>query len=529
MPRLTAIIFAIAATAAINAQETQLYDTHVLPESLMIEPLGEMAMVTRVDLILRGPGQFYQRKSFDAGELIEFDPASVPDGAMPDGTYHYEVRIMDIQGMDSNRVTGEIYSVDPGPWDISGAFSINNGQIVPPNQDEDTSGKSPQGITATGSSTNAQPELGTQQLIAENLYVDGKACIGTNCVNGENLGSDTLRLQEDNTRLRFHDTSDPAGPFPTNDWELTANDSTSGGASHFSILDVDAGRQIFTVEAAAPSNSLYVDNSGRVGFGTSNPAVEGHYVDGDTPTTRLEQDGSSFRAQTWDIAGNEAHFFIRDVTGGSTLPFRIRPGAPTSSIDIANGGNVGFGTTSPETPIHVDEAAGGDTNMLMLSNNGGSRIYFRNRTAPESGNDSRSWVFATTEPGFRVSRTFSGQTELELDNSGNLSIAGTLSQGSSRAIKSNLVSLSGKYVLAKLAQLNFLEWEYISKPDQRHAGPMAEDFHAAFGLGPDDKHIAPGDMAGLSLAAVKELHAENEELKERVARLERALKEIGRR
>ena len=40
-------------------------------------------------------------------------------------------------------------------------------------------------------------------------------------------------------------------------------------------------------------------------------------------------------------------------TGGSTLPFRIRPGAPTSSIDIASNGFVGFGTSSPTAQLHT--------------------------------------------------------------------------------------------------------------------------------------------------------------------------------
>jgi hypothetical protein len=63
---------------------------------------------------------------------------------------------------------------------------------------------------------------------------------------------------------------------------------------------------------------------------------------------RFEQNnGGGFTAQTWDVAGNEANFFVRDVTGGSRLPFRIRPGAPTSSIDISAAGSVGIGTASP--------------------------------------------------------------------------------------------------------------------------------------------------------------------------------------
>jgi hypothetical protein len=70
-----------------------------------------------------------------------------------------------------------------------------------------------------------------------------------------------------------------------------------------------------------------------------------HIAKSDTPAARLEQTtAGGFTAQTWDVAGNEANFFVRDVTGGSRLPFRIRPGAPTSAVDIAASGNVGIGT-----------------------------------------------------------------------------------------------------------------------------------------------------------------------------------------
>lgn len=54
------------------------------------------------------------------------------------------------------------------------------------------------------------------------------------------------------------------------------------------------------------------------------------------------------------MAGNEANFYIRDITGGSLLPFRIRPGAPTSSIDIAASGKVGINTATPRATLHVE-------------------------------------------------------------------------------------------------------------------------------------------------------------------------------
>lgn len=151
----------------------------------------------------------------------------------------------------------------------------------------------------------------------DDLIVTFSLCVGNDCVNGENFGFDTLRLKENNLRLHFQDTSNSAS-FPTTDWRLIANDSSNGGASYFAIEDSDTGRIPFRVEANAPANTLYVEGDGDVGIKTSNPVVDLHVVEGNTPTLRLEQDGSDgFTPQTWDIAGNETNFFIRDVTNGS--------------------------------------------------------------------------------------------------------------------------------------------------------------------------------------------------------------------
>src|SRR4030095_7226925 len=88
-----------------------------------------------------------------------------------------------------------------------------------------------------------------------------------------------------------------------------------------------------------------------------------------------------FVASTCVIAGNEANFFVRDVTSGSRLPFRIRPGAPTSSLDIAANGFVGVGTASPGlvsgTSTQILEIAGTSNPGLALRNtNGTARQYF---------------------------------------------------------------------------------------------------------------------------------------------------------
>ncbi|MEX2500294.1 MAG: tail fiber domain-containing protein [Wenzhouxiangellaceae bacterium] len=305
-------------------------------------------------------------------------------------------------------------------------------------------------------------------------------------------------------RIRIEDTTDAQSWYVKNT-----------NAGRFEIAETNNNSGAFVIKPGAALSSITIDGSGSVGIGTDTPArplhVAGSHI-------RIEQTSS-----TWDLnPGSQGLWFSQASPGSRFGVLKLQNDAPEDSI-VANATGVGIGTDLPETPVHVLTSEGADTNMVLLSNDGGSRIYFRNRTAPESGNDSRSWVFSTTEPGFRVSRTFSGQTEMELDNAGNLNITGTLNQGSSRAIKNNIEPLSGAKVLANLSKLEFNEWSYNQAPNQRHAGPMAEDFFDTFGLGPDNKHIAPGDMAGLSLAAAKALYEENQQLKARLARIENAM------
>ncbi len=188
---------------------------------------------------------------------------------------------------------------------------------------------------------------------ADDTIIQGSVCTGFDCINNENFGADTIRLKENNLRIHFDDTSS-TGSFPSNDWRLVANDQASGGANYFAIEDSTAGGVPFKVTAGAPSNSLFISSSGNLGLGTSTPVLDAHIVNGDTPAIRLEQDSSSgYSAQTWDVAGNETNFFIRDVTNGSKLPFKIIPGAPTNSLYVASSGNVGLGTPSPDANLHV--------------------------------------------------------------------------------------------------------------------------------------------------------------------------------
>jgi len=49
-------------------------------------------------------------------------------------------------------------------------------------------------------------------------------------------------------------------------------------------------------------------------------------------------------------------------------------------------------------------------------------------------------------------------------------------------------------------------WNYKEDTASEHIGPMAQDFYAAFNVGPDDKHIATVDADGVALAAIQGLN-----------------------
>ena len=55
---------------------------------------------------------------------------------------------------------------------------------------------------------------------------------------------------------------------------------------------------------------------------------------------------------------------------------------------------------------------------------------------------------------------------------------------------------------------------------------MAQDFYAAFGVGPDDKHIATVDADGVALAAIQGLHQKLQEKDAEIRALNRRLEQL---
>ncbi|HWS99585.1 MAG TPA: tail fiber domain-containing protein [Pyrinomonadaceae bacterium] len=406
LPKILSIMFALACFSVSVAAQTTDENGRLAAVSGSGTSVRWDVSAQYVSLALRvsAPDGLVIRRDFKAGEPVEITLIDREGNRLPDGVYNYELRLTpevsadvrkamtaarakvvddDDQAPTRDMVKRGLLSAEPLVQ--SGAFTMLKGSVVVAGGSEDGRAAAPTGARkgSVAQARSTRPGVSTtqggvmmlaahaveqdppriswktlaalpfpaepmpDQVIPDDLIVQGSLCVGFDCVNNEPFGFDTIRLKENNTRILFDDTSTSAG-YPANDWQLTANDSASGGTSKFSIEDITGAKVPFTVEAGASTNSIYVDSTGRVGLRTSTPVLDVHTNTSNTPAIRLEQNNSGgFTAQTWDIGANEANFFIRDVTGGSKLSLRIRPGAPTSSLDINSAGHVGINTTNP--------------------------------------------------------------------------------------------------------------------------------------------------------------------------------------
>lgn len=222
-----------------------------------------------------------------------------------------------------------------------------------------------------GSATQAQAD----QVINDDLIVIGSQCVGLECINNEVFDFDAFRLKEDNVRIHVLDTSSSTG-YPSNDWRLVFNDTSSGGQNYFGVQDATSGRMSFRVDAGAPSDALRVAPSGNVGLGTGSPAKNLSIFASDTPTIRLDQQGG-FGEYVWDVLGNEANWAIRDVMNGNSLPLRVRPGVATNGLDLDTSGvqvrgalqqNTKPGDLENEQPVDSAAVMTGLRDLVLTTN-----------------------------------------------------------------------------------------------------------------------------------------------------------------
>ena len=254
-----------------------------------------------------------------------------------------------------------------------------------------------------------------------------------------------------------------------------ANGETSLAAGNYANAGYDgsfvwADDSVNSYFSDATANQFLIRAAGGVGIGTSQAPPGG---------LRVDSGGLAVTGASSPNYGNGRGRLHRKVCeAGAVYAFNYATDLPTSLLLNSPGGNVGIGTTTPGALLQVGNATCNGT----------------------------MWVNA-----------------------------------SDRNTKEDFAAINPRAVLEKVSALLITEWKYkVEQDGTKHLGPMAQDFHAAFGLnGADDKHIATVDEEGVALAAIQglnekvevrsqnsesriqKLEAENAELRQRLAALEK--------
>jgi hypothetical protein len=199
-------------------------------------------------------------------------------------------------------------------------------------------------------------------------------------------------------------------------------------------------------------------------------------------------------------------------------------------------------TTTLSTNSSVAWLSLADTTVSSLANVGGLQFTWdEGQSGSSSSTTIYSLVGAETE-GYFAARSPGGFRFITTAATNNLTPSPDFSGNANGAIlpagatawqtlsdsnaKTDVTPLDPQEVLKKVSELPVTAWQYKQDPTRSYIGPMAQDFHAAFGLGPDDKHISTLDTDGVALSALKGLIAELRERQERSAAQARRLAEL---
>jgi hypothetical protein len=287
-------------------------------------------------------------------------------------------------------------------------------------------------------------------------------------------------------------------------------------------------------------NNVYRD-VGKVGIGTSTPdaplEVVGNW-DGDHGALEITGDRPTIRLNGGPSTGNNSWLMHvgNDGPGNFGIFHRASPGNYPNRLTITPAGNVGIGTLNPSSRLEV-------AGTVSFGASFGPKLNLFNTDwgfGIQNGvMYSRAGAFAWFSGGSHNDNTYNpgaGGVVRMILNSGGLTVNGTFVSASDRDGKENFRPVDARAVLDKVAALPLSEWNYKADAATRHVGPMAQDFYAAFGVGPDNKHIATVDADGVALAAIQGLNAKLEEklqqketeiaeLKQRLDKLEKFITE----
>jgi len=367
-------------------------------------------------------------------------------------------------------------------------------------------------------------KITTLFLSAASFYASAQVGIGTT--------TPLVRLHVTDSSVLFSapgDIPDPLPPAP----------AVSGEGRRMMWY---ADKAAFRVGYVGSYGSAYWDayNIGNYSFATGN-------------NTRAQGDNSFAAGLATTASGTESVALGNNGTASGDRSFSFNGTASaTGAIALGSGAQATYDDALAMGPSSI--ATGLASIVLgpsIATGNFGIAIGLQNRTSGQfavaigknaRANHQGSCVIGDASASFSSDSVYSSASNqmtmryvggYRLYTAQNLSSGVTISAGggswtsvSDRRKKENFQAIDAEAILKKVAAMPVTNWNYKTQPaTQRHIGPMAQDFYAAFhldGIG-NDTTINTTDMDGVNMAAIQalekrtaQLNEENNELKSKI-------------
>jgi len=279
--------------------------------------------------------------------------------------------------------------------------------------------------------------------------------------------------------------------------------------------------------------NIVTDNYGTVGGGRNNQA--GSDTDDDPTSAEYATVGGG--------SVNRATGYQSTVGGGTS-------NKATADQTTVAGGNVniasaqyaavggGSGNTADGMYATVPGGRGSEANgdnsfatgTLAIANDKGAFVWADSTFANFKSDQSGTGSSPTGQDTFHVRATGGIRLVTGLDSNNDPDAGVYLSGGgsswqtvSARSAKHDVTPVDPGEVLEKVTDIEVSTWAYDANPGVTRMGPMAGEFHDAFGLGDDPETIADG----VALAAIQGLSSQLEDAREDIEDKDARIEELA--